>query len=614
MRLSASALAALAVLAGFALRTFRLGYQELRGDETFGYFFSLNGFGRIVSATLELREPHPIASYWLQHAWIRAAGSSEFALRFTSVWFGTLAVALIYALARRVGLGNKAAALAAAFLALSPYALWHSQDARMYSMSLALTLASSALALDFFHRPRPRAAVAYVLVTLLALHTHYFAAFVIVTQDLWFLWRVLRDARFRRSVGIPWIATQAALFALLLPWLIAARSTLGGYRGNGDSPAWLDALLRTARTLAAGEMAPLALRSAAALAAALALIVLLVGTLRRRGRGPRDLGFAAFLLAIPLVATWLSSLSRPIFNERYLVAAAPGLFILLAAGVDRRQPRPERILSAALAVILLVLSLVASGYYLFDPAYSKSRGWRELAAELRALTGGFGAERAWVVANGPDPTLWYYFPQQATRWAIPFSPGDVTGAGRVAGDLAAAGVERVVVPLSGSPGWDGEGIAQDALSRRFEIIATEPAGPWRVLVAERPPASAREIGASFEGGLRLESAGILPSTDLSPGELLGIHLTWTGPEVPLPPGLKITLQLLDSSGSLVAQSDEPLVIANGRSSHGLRVPDSLAPGTYRLIAAFYDPNAPGLPRLLTEDGRDSVELAVAGFR
>ena len=184
-------LAALTVLAGFGLRVFRLGYQELRGDETFGYFFSLNDLGRIASATLELREPHPLASYWLQHVWMRVAGGSEFALRFTSLWFGTLSIALIYTLARQVGLRGKGPVLAAAFLALSPYALWHSQDARMYSMSLALTLASSTLALGFLRRPRRSTGAAYVLVSLLALHTHYFAAFVIVAQNLWFLWRLL---------------------------------------------------------------------------------------------------------------------------------------------------------------------------------------------------------------------------------------------------------------------------------------------------------------------------------------------------------------------------------------------------------------------------------------
>ncbi len=422
-------LATIAVLAGFGLRAFRLGHQELRGDETFGYFFSLNGLGRIVSGTLELREPHPVASYWIQHHWLDAAGHSEFALRFTSLFFGTLSIALIYALARRIGLSGRASALAAWLLALSPYALWHSQDARMYSMSLALTLLSSALAIAFFRRPRFGTGAAYVLSSLLALHTHYFAAFVIVAQNAWVAWRAIRGAktgRFWRPLRY-WVAAQTALFALFLPWLIVARDTLTGYRGNGDSPGLLDALLRTARALTAGEMAPLPVRNAAALTAAAILLLLIAGALRRRSDTGRDLAFAALLLVVPLAATWLSSRGRPIFNERYLVAALPGLILLLAAAVDRRQPRPEREVAAALTGVLVILSLIASAHYLFDPAYSKSRGWRELVRELTALTDGFDPARAWVLVNGADPTLWYYYPQQETRWAIPFAPGDCIG-------------------------------------------------------------------------------------------------------------------------------------------------------------------------------------------
>ena len=56
-----------AILTGFALRIFRLDFQELRGDETFGYFFSLQPFHAIVEQTLALSEPHPVGSYFLQH-------------------------------------------------------------------------------------------------------------------------------------------------------------------------------------------------------------------------------------------------------------------------------------------------------------------------------------------------------------------------------------------------------------------------------------------------------------------------------------------------------------------------------------------------------------------
>ncbi|NJN81607.1 MAG: hypothetical protein HC802_04515, partial [Caldilineaceae bacterium] len=75
------------LLLAFALRMLRLDYQELRGDEVFGYFFSLRDPADIVNATLELAEPHPVASYLLQHGWLALAGHSEFSLRWQSLFF-----------------------------------------------------------------------------------------------------------------------------------------------------------------------------------------------------------------------------------------------------------------------------------------------------------------------------------------------------------------------------------------------------------------------------------------------------------------------------------------------------------------------------------------------
>ena len=63
------------ILIGFALRLFRLAFRELRGDESFGYFFSLPSLGEIVARTLALQEPHPVGSYFLQHAWLQVAGT-----------------------------------------------------------------------------------------------------------------------------------------------------------------------------------------------------------------------------------------------------------------------------------------------------------------------------------------------------------------------------------------------------------------------------------------------------------------------------------------------------------------------------------------------------------
>ena len=104
----------------FGLRLYRLGYQELRGDEAFGVLFSTQTLREIVSETLRTVEPHPPLDYAILHGWMSFAGDSEFAVRFPSAVAGALTVAMAYALARRM-FGRTAGVWASLFMAINPF-------------------------------------------------------------------------------------------------------------------------------------------------------------------------------------------------------------------------------------------------------------------------------------------------------------------------------------------------------------------------------------------------------------------------------------------------------------------------------------------------------------
>jgi uncharacterized membrane protein len=643
------------VLLAFAARAFRLGYQELRGDEALGRLFSLEPFGEILRSTIALREPHPVASYFVEKLWLGLAGHTEFALRFVSLWFGVLAVAVLYRLGRRLGLGQPVSVLAAALLAVSPYAIWHGQDARMYSMSLALTLASTLLMLEALARRRILVWAAYAGVTWLALHTHYYAAYVIVAQNLFVLGRALWSRDERRN-ALPWLAAQAATAVLYAPWLIAARATLTGYVGNGDSPGFAAMWLRSLSVFAAGESVPGEQRPLlAVLAAALLLIgaarLMLVGT-----RGRRALWLLGLYLLVPLLATWLGAQARPIFNERYLVAALPAFFLLVAAAVfaparDVKAGQPAevvrrwghshwlqglrsrlarmgmsqpdavlRIASAALLVLMVSASLLSLGRHYDDPAYSKTRGWRTLASVLARHSAGYASESVRVAQTYPDPTLWYYYTGPAGQLVLPPAPRDAPGAEREVAALVGEGVQRVVVAMQSSPAWDDTGIASAALAKEYALLAETPVAGWKVQVFDRAPAVlgvadivfAPASGAAAGSGLRLLGASV-PAERLLPGDVLRVYLRWAGQAAALSGSEKITLQLLAGSGKLVAQTDQPFdpgVLDASSVGYTVAVPRLLSPGAYRLIVALYDPSRPGAARLLTTSGADHVELAV----
>ena len=376
------------ILLGFLLRLFRLGFRELRGDESFGFFFSLSSPAQIVARTLEMREPHPVGSYFLQHAWLQVAGTHEFALRFIPVLAGTLAIPLLFHLAKQLRLGVPTALTASLLLAANTYAIWHSQDARMYSLSLALTAATTLLALRVIRQPKLwPAPAAYALCAAVALQVHYYAAFVILAHNLFLLFLLLRNLWMRRAqrpagrfletwrsgdgaLLMRWSLAQLLTAALFAPWLVSAWHTLVRYGGNGDSPAFGAMLWRSLGVFALSESVPHPIwRFAGGLLAGAIIVAGLAFGLRNRDSAANSSGnvagqdpvsqtdeshpngaedqqqtlpgqsgatvFLLFYLFIPLLATWIGARQRPIFDERYLVAALPPFLLLIAVSATR---------------------------------------------------------------------------------------------------------------------------------------------------------------------------------------------------------------------------------------------------------------------------------------
>lgn len=621
------------VLLGWGLRLWRLDNQELRGDEVFGYFFSLRPMADMVQATIELQEPHPIASYLVQQRWLAWVGHSEFALRFSSVWFGLLAVALLWRLATALLLPPGTALLATLLLASSPYAIWHSQDARMYSMSLALTTASTWLMIAWLQRQRQVWAIAYGLISWVALHTHYFSVFVLVAQNLFLLIRTLQQPRLRFTF-INWLAIQATLAFFYGPWLLQVQTTLTNYHGNGDSPALGAMLWRAGSVFLVGESVPIGQRLWWALLAG--LLLLWGATILARGGAneQRTLLLLGLYLGVPLMATWWSATQRPIFNERYLVAAAPPFYLLLAAGLtggwsvqaSRLKPaadsqsalkRTRQIQQGiALGLSLVVMSGVGLSLhrYYTDPAYSKTRGWRTLAATLTQWSTQLPPATVQIAQNFPDPTLWYYYQGAVGHVVLPPRPQDEAGARATVQQLRQAGIQRVLLPLQPAPNWDEHSIAASALGVSYTLAYEAQVGVWPVQLYVAPPTSLQPATVSFTNGVTLTGFAVQPTT-LSADNVLTVQLGWQGARQRLSGSEKVFVQVLNGSGQLIAQDDRPLIVAADPTvvtlnTYGILVPGSLSAGEYHLIVGLYDPTGEGMPRILTSDGRDAVPLLV----
>ena len=197
-------------LLGFALRLARY-QQSVLGDELSTLYIvdgrSLSEMVGYVSGDAEISPPLYFLLSWLT----TKLGSAPELVRLPSLIAGTLSIPLTYLVGARA-VGRPAGLVAAAVMALSPFMIFYSADGRGYAVALALLLGSTLAMLVGVRTGRSRWWVAYGALSLLAMYTHYTAAFVLIAQLGWLLWA-------HPDAHRPALIANAFAAAFYLPWL-----------------------------------------------------------------------------------------------------------------------------------------------------------------------------------------------------------------------------------------------------------------------------------------------------------------------------------------------------------------------------------------------------------
>jgi uncharacterized membrane protein len=168
-----------------------------------------------VTAGLLKTDTHPPLYFWAIHLWMIIFGDGVFALRFFSVLMGVFSIFLAYKVGERL-FGSRAGLFCSLFTAISPFSVRYSQEARAYSMIMAIGLLSSLFLLKLERDNRSRDALFFSLSTAAGLYTHYFYAFTAIAHFAYFNATHFRDDSRLRKFYL------SALTALLLfsPWMV----------------------------------------------------------------------------------------------------------------------------------------------------------------------------------------------------------------------------------------------------------------------------------------------------------------------------------------------------------------------------------------------------------
>ena len=197
-------------LVGLVLRLLHFG-ESLAEDEFLSYGeVHGRGFLDVLEQVRGGVEQHPPLFFVLAWASEKVTGAGEM-VRLPSLIGGVAVIPVIYLLGVRTA-GRHAGLAAAAFMALSPFAIFQSVEARPYGLLAFFAGLSTLCLLVALDRRRWQWWVAYAVASAGLIYTHNFGIFVLVAQAAWALWVHREQTR-------DLIVVHVVIALVYLPWV-----------------------------------------------------------------------------------------------------------------------------------------------------------------------------------------------------------------------------------------------------------------------------------------------------------------------------------------------------------------------------------------------------------
>jgi mannosyltransferase len=572
-----------------AVRVHRLGDHNIWWDEGFSVYLSRLPLRELLVRTAADVHP-PVHSVVLKY-WDRLVGESEYAIRYSTVLFGVLDLALLFWLARRY-LGSRIALVAMALLALSRLHVEWSQQARMYTLATALVLVSTACFLRLTRDGDRRARwwLLHGATTVVGVHTIYIFGLAPLMQSA----AVLLGARWLGlAFLLRWVGVQAAALALFVPWVLlflAQPRPTPALIYPIDVVTWLRAVytaLPTGISAYLDAWTPLMLGATA---------LMLVPLARWRRHGWLLAACYPPLVLGPLVVFGLSYpnpvLYAPNLSVRYLMLHLP-LYCLLLAWALTLLWRP---IAMACAVVLVGVS----SWGLLD-LYG---GWR-LRDEYRTIAGYMQAyarddDLVVLYSDWDWPVFGYYFPRPLERYGVgTLVPQTAESAAALGQEWFGKHPSLWLVTRSDGFDADPQGHLRRWLDGNARVVSDFRVAEKRLTLFSRDAGRSTAVPVAGEPRYRVGDGRLvgydLPVWEIAAGERLHLASYWRE-------GGRYVLELAGADGVAVRRTAGLAPGGGGtrRVEHEVPIDPRLTPGWYRVRIDGVD-----LGRVLVRAGEGS---------
>lgn len=425
------------LLLAYALRLIGLESESLWIDEGYSLTLAGHSLSDIIRGTAA--DQHPPLYYFLLHYWL-SAGQSVFYSRYLSVLLGVLGVAAAILIGKAL-LGWKAGSVSGVLLACSPMHIWYSQEIRMYILLALFTTLSCYMTWrivqgqDYW--------IPYVLVSSLALYTHYFASFVLLAESLFILsWWLTR--RKNRSLA-RWVGAQGAVATLFAPWVPTAVYQARTHKMTWIQPPTARDVRDTLSWVVLGDSG--SHWSSSVLIGGLILVGSAVILTFFRTRRKTAYSFLALWFGLPLSAIMGISQLYPIFQSKQFLILVIPVLVLLSGSLIELQHVPRLML---IGVVLIIVAGSMGNMY----GSATKHGWREAARYI---------EKYW-------------------------ENGDLLYLNPAAGNMTLRAYLSPMPPHAGYPtdydvvegGWDGERVTRASAGRILNELTLKYQRTWLI--------------------------------------------------------------------------------------------------------------------------------------
>ncbi|MDQ3098364.1 MAG: glycosyltransferase family 39 protein [bacterium] len=356
------------ILASCTVSLLTLYSQSIRLDESQSIWASTRSIPGLLAYIAQ--DVHVPLYALILHIWMQIFGTDIMVVRSLSFVFFVLTLPFMYWFAKESS-SKRAAYLTVALFSLSPFVMWYSNEARMYTLFTLVTSVNHLYFLRMVRSEGKTSKFGYLVSAIAGLYTHYFFFFLLITQGIFILGRMISfiytDQEFgskslweliKKYLAFPlkWLGIATEAFLFLLPWITYVYS-LG--TANNASPMIPRPtsfnLFQTIVQFLFGFQTQ-AVQAFIIALWPLTLIMLFMLFTKRKRLPVEGIGYFGFVTVLPIILVFFVSFIRPIFLTRYLILVTPSLFFILAWSMLSYSKKVSTYLVTTFMLVLLGLS------------------------------------------------------------------------------------------------------------------------------------------------------------------------------------------------------------------------------------------------------------------